>query len=257
MIIPTLQTDRLILRPPEASDFPVYRAFYADADASAHYGGPLDAPGAWRKLAADIGHWHLRGYGMWSVVARGTGAMVGGCGIIWPEGWPRPELTWWIVPVARRQGYALEASRAAISWACGVHGWPEVETHMKDENVPARLLAEKLGGTIIARETFPDGLDRNVFALPRPALPGAAVEASPGQRQSLAHLALIVRDYDEAIAWFTGVLGFTLVADYYQPEQDKRWVLVAPPGAGDSAATLLLPSSDRLPRTPGRVEARP
>ena len=58
--------------------------------------------------------------------------------------------------------------------------------------------------------------------------------------QSLAHIALIVRDYDEAIAWFTQVLGFTLVADQYQPEQDKRWVLVAPPGAGDDAATLLL-----------------
>ncbi len=58
--------------------------------------------------------------------------------------------------------------------------------------------------------------------------------------QSLAHIALIVRDYDEAIAWFTGVLGFTLVEDTYQPEQDKRWVIVAPPGAGDNAATLLL-----------------
>lgn len=58
--------------------------------------------------------------------------------------------------------------------------------------------------------------------------------------QSLAHIALIVRDYDEAIAWFTEKLGFTLVADQYQPEQNKRWVLVAPPGAGDNAATLLL-----------------
>jgi catechol 2,3-dioxygenase-like lactoylglutathione lyase family enzyme len=58
--------------------------------------------------------------------------------------------------------------------------------------------------------------------------------------QSLAHIALIVRDHDEAIAWFTGVLGFTLVADQHQPEQDKRWVLVAPPGAGEDAATLLL-----------------
>jgi len=58
--------------------------------------------------------------------------------------------------------------------------------------------------------------------------------------QSLAHIALIVRDYDEAIAWFTGMLGFTLVADQYQPEQDKRWVLVAPPGAGGNDATLLL-----------------
>jgi len=56
-------------------------------------------------------------------------------------------------------------------------------------------------------------------------------------KQSLAHVALIVRDYDEAIAWFSDTLGFALVADEYQPEQDKRWVLVAPPG---SAGTSLL-----------------
>lgn len=48
--------------------------------------------------------------------------------------------------------------------------------------------------------------------------------------QSLAHVALLVRDYDEAIAFFTGKLGFTLVEDSPQPEQDKRWVVVAPPG---------------------------
>ena len=58
--------------------------------------------------------------------------------------------------------------------------------------------------------------------------------------QSLAHVALVVRDYDEAIAWFTGKLGFAVVADQYQPEQDKRWVLIAPPGASEGATTLLL-----------------
>jgi catechol 2,3-dioxygenase-like lactoylglutathione lyase family enzyme len=58
--------------------------------------------------------------------------------------------------------------------------------------------------------------------------------------QSLAHIALVVRDYDEAIAWFTDKLGFVLVADEYQAEQDKRWVLVAPPGAGEGATTILL-----------------
>lgn len=58
--------------------------------------------------------------------------------------------------------------------------------------------------------------------------------------QSLAHIALVVRDYEEAIAWFTGKLDFTLVADEYQPGQDKRWVLVAPPGAGSDATTILL-----------------
>ena len=58
--------------------------------------------------------------------------------------------------------------------------------------------------------------------------------------RSLSHVALVVRDYDEAIAWFTDKLGFTLVADEPQPEQDKRWVLVAPPGAPPGAAHLLL-----------------
>ncbi|HET9640522.1 MAG TPA: VOC family protein [Allosphingosinicella sp.] len=58
--------------------------------------------------------------------------------------------------------------------------------------------------------------------------------------RSLAHVALVVRDYDEAIAWFTGKLGFTLVADEHQPEQDKRWVLVAPPGAAAGSTSILL-----------------
>ena len=58
--------------------------------------------------------------------------------------------------------------------------------------------------------------------------------------QSLAHIALIVRDHDEAIAWFTEKLGFTLVADQYQLEQDKRRLPVAPPGDGKNATTLLL-----------------
>ena len=57
--------------------------------------------------------------------------------------------------------------------------------------------------------------------------------------QSLTHIALIVRDYDEAIAWFTDKLGFTLVADDPQGE-GKRWVLVVPPGAGDNAPSILL-----------------
>jgi len=56
----------------------------------------------------------------------------------------------------------------------------------------------------------------------------------------LAHIALIVRDYDEALAFYIGKLGFTLVEDTYQPEQDKRWVTIRPPGAPENAATLLL-----------------
>lgn len=57
-------------------------------------------------------------------------------------------------------------------------------------------------------------------------------------QQSILHVALVVRDYDEAIEFFCGKLNFTLVDDSYQPEQDKRWVVVAPPGS--AGATLLL-----------------
>ena len=56
--------------------------------------------------------------------------------------------------------------------------------------------------------------------------------------QSIVHMALLVRDYDEAIDFYTKTLNFTLVEDTYQPEQDKRWVIVAPPGS--QGATLLL-----------------
>ena len=50
-------------------------------------------------------------------------------------------------------------------------------------------------------------------------------------KQALVHVALVVREYDEAIEFFTKTLHFTLVEDTYQPEQDKRWVVVAPPGS--------------------------
>ena len=57
-------------------------------------------------------------------------------------------------------------------------------------------------------------------------------------KQELLHVAIVVRDYDEAIAFFCGKLHFSLVEDTYQPAQDKRWVVVAPPGS--SGTTLLL-----------------
>ncbi len=47
--------------------------------------------------------------------------------------------------------------------------------------------------------------------------------------QSIIHIALVVKDYDEAIEFYTRKLNFTLMEDTYQPEQDKRWVVVSPP----------------------------
>ena len=81
---------------------------------------------------------------------------------------------------------------------------------------------------------------------------------SDAPRHAIVHVALVVREYDEAIEFFTKQLGFTLVEDTYQPEQDKRWVVVAP--AGSTGATLLLarassPEQERCigDQTGGRV----
>jgi catechol 2,3-dioxygenase-like lactoylglutathione lyase family enzyme len=66
--------------------------------------------------------------------------------------------------------------------------------------------------------------------------------------QSIIHIALVVRDYDEAIAFYVDKLNFTLVEDTYQPAQDKRWVVVAPPGS--SGTTLLLAKASKPAQEP-------
>jgi catechol 2,3-dioxygenase-like lactoylglutathione lyase family enzyme len=62
--------------------------------------------------------------------------------------------------------------------------------------------------------------------------------AEPPVKQSIGLVSLLVRDYDEALAFYVGILGFSLVEDAPVPEQNKRWVVVAPPGATESRLLL-------------------
>lgn len=66
--------------------------------------------------------------------------------------------------------------------------------------------------------------------------------------QSIVHIALVVKDYDEAIKFYTKKLHFTLIEDTYQAEQDKRWVVVSPPGS--SGTTLLLARASKPEQEP-------
>jgi len=77
-------------------------------------------------------------------------------------------------------------------------------------------------------------------------------------KQSIIHIALVVRDYDEAIEFFCRKLHFTLLEDTYQPEQNKRWVVVAPPGSTGTSILLArasIPEQERFigNQTGGRV----
>jgi catechol 2,3-dioxygenase-like lactoylglutathione lyase family enzyme len=70
-----------------------------------------------------------------------------------------------------------------------------------------------------------------------PITSGALGEDRP-MKQTLGQVALVVREYDEAIDFYVGTLGFTLIEDTYIPEQDKRWVVVAPPGSSEPRLLL-------------------
>lgn len=73
-------------------------------------------------------------------------------------------------------------------------------------------------------------------------------QSKESMKQSIVHIALLVKDYDEAIAFYTQKLNFELLEDTYQPEQDKRWVVVAPPGS--NGVTLLLARASKPEQEP-------
>lgn len=171
VIVPTLETARLRLIPPSSACEASYLRFYTDAEASRAYGGPLTAGAAWTRLCSDAGAWQLQGFGVWALERKAHGDIVGTCGFWQGKGWPR-ELTWWLLPEVRGQGFAKEASIAAVDHAYRVLGWNEVQTYMNDENVAARSLVKALGGEPVVRKVFPDGLERQVFRIPAPGAAG-------------------------------------------------------------------------------------
>lgn len=141
-----LETQGLVLRRPRADDWPAARDFFTSERATG-VGGPLSLGKAWRAFAAEIGHWEIRGYGMWTVTRRGAEdralAMIGP----WhPADWPETEVGWMVWdPAAEGTGLATEAARAAIAHAYAVLGWDTVVSYISPTNARSIALAEKLG----------------------------------------------------------------------------------------------------------------
>ena len=92
----SLTTSRLTLRPFVETDLEALAEIYADRETMQYLGtgATFSRPETWRAIASMLGHWLLRGYGMWAVEERDSGAMVGRVGFIEPEGWPGFELGW-------------------------------------------------------------------------------------------------------------------------------------------------------------------
>ncbi|MBI1416019.1 MAG: GNAT family N-acetyltransferase [Limimaricola sp.] len=142
--LPTLETERLVLRPPALRDFEAYAAFLA-SDRAAGIGGPRPRDMAFGDFCALIGHWHLRGYGRWVVADRHTDAALGVVGLMLPEGWPEPEIAWSVFAGAEGRGIAREAAIRARRYAYETLGWTRVVSCTKADNLRSIALARRLG----------------------------------------------------------------------------------------------------------------
>jgi len=142
---PTLHTARLVLRPPRLADFAHFAAFYA-SERSRWEDGPLSREQAWRVWASDVALWPLKGFGPFGVDDRTTGTYLGEVGIYQPEGYPEPELGWFVVPEAEGQGIALEAAQAVMRWAKTELVWDRLVNYIDPGNARSIALALRLGG---------------------------------------------------------------------------------------------------------------
>ncbi|MFO0888407.1 MAG: GNAT family N-acetyltransferase [Isosphaeraceae bacterium] len=140
-----LSTDRLTLRMFTEGDLDSYAEMCADAEVMRYLGGTtMSRSEAWRSMAMVVGHWALRGFGLWAVEERSSGAVVGRVGCWQPEGWPGLELAWTLRRAYWGKGYATEAARAALGVAFGELGKSHVISMIHSENQASIRVAQRL-----------------------------------------------------------------------------------------------------------------
>lgn len=141
---PVVETPDLVLRGYRETDFNAFAAFAA-SDRSCFVGGPQSRFESWRSFMAAIGHWVLRGYGMWIVEHRETGAVVGRVGVIFNDGWHEPELAWHIYDGFEGRNLAYQASIGARAHAARHWGMDGLMSYIDPANTRSVRLAERLG----------------------------------------------------------------------------------------------------------------
>ena len=157
--VPTdFETERLILRQFQESDWRDLHAYYSDPVASQYTVGHAFTEGeTWRIMCSMIGHWQLRGYGPYAVEEKASGKILGPVGLWYPNDWPEPEIKWALAPQYWGKGFASEAARAVQKIA---------HTHMPDTplisfinalNKPSIQLALAIGTTLEKEVEFRSG----------------------------------------------------------------------------------------------------
>ena len=146
--IPVIDTERLRLTAFDERHFEAYASMLGDPTSTRFVGDgePLDRMNAWRSMAMLLGHWQLRGFGMWAMELRETGEFIGRVGLHRPEGWPELEIGWMLRSDQRRHGYATEGARVALEFAFRTLGAEKLVSLIRADNSAAERVARRLGG---------------------------------------------------------------------------------------------------------------
>ena len=143
---PVIETPRLVLRRWTWADREAFQAMVSHPDIMryVHDFQPLDGAEGEQALRATIAQ-YAAGYGDWAVVERGTGNIIGECGLSDPKVVQDPEITWLFHPEFWGKGYAHEAARAVLAYAFGQLGLERLVAHVRSDNARSIRLLEKLG----------------------------------------------------------------------------------------------------------------
>ncbi|MVO17734.1 GNAT family N-acetyltransferase [Parasedimentitalea huanghaiensis] len=128
--IPVVETERLILRGHRMEDLDAMVEFFA-GDRNTYVGGKMDRSDCWRAMLRGMGHWAMRGYGLWHIEEKATGKAAGWAGILHHIDWPEAELAYALFEGFEGKGFAIEAATAARDYAA----------HNFDIDAPASLIA--------------------------------------------------------------------------------------------------------------------
>ena len=144
--VPTLRTERLLLRAYRREDFDAFAAHPADPVAAAHLGAN-DRQAAWRIFCSQAGLWLIHGAGWWTVEEKETGELVGNVGAFFREDCSVMELGWNTYRACWGRGYASEAAAAALHHALEIRREPKVRAVIAAANESSLRVARRLGLT--------------------------------------------------------------------------------------------------------------
>lgn len=153
-----IETARLTLRRWRPDDFEAYAAMCADDETMrfvTQQHRALTRGEAWRSFAGVLGHWEIRGYGMFAVFERASGELVGRIGPWQPEGWPGFEIGWTLTRASWGKGFATEAVRACIAYAFDALAQPHVISLIDPANTRSIAVAARVGERLEGEQVMP------------------------------------------------------------------------------------------------------